>query len=216
MPVYYPPATSSSSSGPIITYGIDSRTLNATYGDHFTGGSLDAKWTRRNLTSGNESYAAWGGTYLINNAYGGTIGQSYYQTTPSGDFEVVVKIVWSDSGNSPIGPFIVDSSGAGYLCAQQNDNTWYTWTLSNWLHTAAANAITLGMLTAAARNGDRPIWMAIRKSGTNYQSRVSINGVTWSAYNTAISNALTPAFIGVGIVSSNSIGFLALDWFDVI
>ncbi len=93
MPVYYPPATSSSSSGPIITYGIDSRTLNATYGDHFTGGSLDAKWTRRNLTSGNESYAAWGGTYLINNAYGGTIGQSYYQAILKSSSKLCGRIV---------------------------------------------------------------------------------------------------------------------------
>jgi hypothetical protein len=38
--------------------------LHATWGDHFTGASLDAKWTRVTYTSGDETYQAGGGSFL--------------------------------------------------------------------------------------------------------------------------------------------------------
>src|SRR5690349_11230206 len=51
--------------------------LNATYGDHFTGSSLDAKWTRVTYASGDETYQAGGGSWLQTAAR--TTGAYYYQ-----------------------------------------------------------------------------------------------------------------------------------------
>jgi hypothetical protein len=199
-----------------ISYGLDTRTLNTSYGDHFIGSSLNARWSRRNIIGADETYAAWGGSYLLATLLGGSVDKDYYQSTPAGNFEVQCKLIWADSGNSPIGPFIVDASGNGYMCAQQSDNAWYTWPLTSWLHTGASNAIAVGMHYTGARIGIKPIWMALNKTGTSYKSRVSIDGENWSAYNTGITDTLTPAYMGVGRIASNSVGFVAIDWFDVI
>jgi hypothetical protein len=193
-------------------FPLDSGSLNGTYGDHFTGSSLDAKWTRVGYVSGDEQYQTGGGSWLqIDTAR--TAANYYYQTAPSGDFTVVMKMtLWSNTGVM-FGPLILDSSGNGICAAAYNSSDGhYALAVSAGSYGGSFTTVA-GPVFAAAASG-RTSWLKLNKTSTNYKASISLDGATWRAWTSTKSFATTPTRIGFGGITGTALSF-AVDWFDV-
>lgn len=189
--------------------------LHGTYGDDFTGASLDAKWTQRGSATHvfQDGDATWlrmvhstGGSELIR------------QNAPAGDFEIVVAFSLYHSSltnNNMVGPFIVDSSGNGVMCTHYwNANNPFLGVLSTWGYSSAPVTLS-GATTEYAWMA--PLWMGLKKSGTNYSFRYSHNGEVWSPYSSTSSQSFTPAYIGFGRHNGGTANDIStIDVFNVI
>jgi hypothetical protein len=195
---------------------LDVRTLNSTYGDHFTGGSLDAKWTRYTIVSGDEAYGITNGSSLRTKLWGGTNDKWYWQTAPAGDFEIQCKLAIFGGTQNLLGPAIIDSSGGGLFTAINSDGNFYIWTIAGYAYTGNdGGAAEEGSSSAPWRGAN--VWYGLRKVGTTYSARFSINGITWSNYLTAgSSHSFTVDRIGFGKTFNTTTNWMEIDWFDVI
>lgn len=160
---------------------LDSTTLHATYGDDFTAGTLDAKWTRRNLTSSDDSIDTSDYGCLITNIPNGSpAGRGYLQMAPAGDFSIILSLViWgtNNSANSMFGPMVIDSSGNGIGFSPYDDEKAYIWNLSSYEYGSTGASM---WWTAKDHFAGQPHWLRIRKSGTTYYASASRDGRRWS------------------------------------
>lgn len=190
--------------------------LHTTYGDDFEATSLDAKWTLRTLVTGDLSFAE-ASTYLRINMGTGTTDKQLFQPAPAGDFEIVCSWVEYSSNGTMHGPLIVSSTGAGVAgTLYDNSNFAYLGVLS--AYTYSSGPVSLPLLTVHFRENIK-IWMGLKKVGTNYSIRFSLNGDIWSPYSSTSSQAFTVDRIGFGRIYSTgavSTNFVALDKFNVI
>jgi hypothetical protein len=204
------------------TLPLDTRTLHATYGDHFTGSSFDAKWTLRNITAASDvAFRHKDGSHIrVANVFASTQ-RAIYQTTPSGDFEVQMKVtIMGGSNQHMVGPFIVDSSGNGVLCAYSGGSDQFViWTMSAWAYSSNIGITTYGGLVNSYYMGSYPLWYGLRKVSTTYSARMSSTGIAWSSYLTGSPvQTFTPAYIGVGRISAanHNLHWYDVDWIDVV
>jgi hypothetical protein len=115
-----------------ITPGLETITLDATYGDDFNGVALDAKWTRVNITSGEETFADG----YLDIAFGtGTGARSYYQTPSSmpTNMELILGPIESQelvANQFMFGLYFVDNTGAGVGWSLYYDGNGYLWNLA--------------------------------------------------------------------------------------
>lgn len=195
---------------------LDVRTLHATYGDHFTGAALNATWTRYTIVSGDEAYQLHDGSRMRTKLYGGANDKWYWQTAPAGDFEVQLKVAIFGPSQTLLGPAIIDSAGNGVLTALNNDGNVYIWTLATYGYTGNIGAAAEeGVSTVPWRGAD--VWLALRKVGTTYSARWSINGIAWSGYLTGSpAQTFTVDRIGFGRTFNNTTNWMEVDWFDVV
>jgi hypothetical protein len=186
-------------------------TLNATYGDHFTGSSLDtAKWTRYNISSGAEtSYTD--ATVLEVALADTTAARQYHQPAPSGDFSVVLRQSLN-GGGSMIGPMIIDSSGNGIAASQYGDGAGYMWYVTAYAYGGTGAILST---TVAVYNGQWN-WVEINKSGTDYKWRISGNGFTWSSWSTTYSWAGTVDRVGFGRIYGTTAETWRVDSFNIV
>lgn len=202
-------------------YPIDQTTLHATYGDDFAASSLDAKWTRHNLSSSDESYQVEDGSHMMVYLYGGSADKLYYQTAPAGDFELVVSLTYYSGANTFVGPFVVDSSGNGVTFTAYSDNNAYMWKLASWVYDTNPSLANVGNNQGIGSffgpQGNR-IWLALNKTGTAYKGRISTDGKNWSAYSGTTTQTFTVASIGFGRMYSPSSGaaWMRVDRFDLV
>jgi hypothetical protein len=198
---------------PISTARINK--LDATFGDHFTGSSLDAKWSRHNQTSGEETYQMTPGGSILRVTYSTATGPRYiYQTAPGGDwtFETCIQ-AWQAVGSTQMFALLcVDSSGAGPATfLYDNAAGLYLGLLAS--HTYSSAISTLAYPVSEHRAGQRT-WLKLRKSSTTYFASFSFNGHTYSP-ETSGTSAITPARIGVGrVLGTDASDVLDIDWFD--
>lgn len=164
------------------TYPLDSYALDGTYGDDFDGASLNARWTRRNFTGGNETYQyGLGATCMRITMTGRTSGDGYFQAVPVGDWTFIMSSFihvatmpfWSicaiDSSGNGIGTFAAGSPnviGLGTITTY----TSYGGTFSS----QSTPAVTPLQATTAK------YWQKLRKSGTTYYHAYGLSGEAWS------------------------------------
>lgn len=191
---------------------LDPASLNATYGDHFTGASLAGKWSRIGYVAGDEQYATGGGTWLEVDTPRGAANY-WYQTAPAGNFTIVVKMLMVKGGAVMFGPLILDNSGNGVAAIPYN----------------APDAMLVGSVAAgsygsASQNdggtihntvaSGQPVWLRLNKTGTAYKAAASTNGLMWRKWTPTLTSAITPTRIGFGGILGTA-AQVAVDWFDV-
>lgn len=212
-----------SASGGGSTNALTPASLHATYGDHFTGASLDAKWTRVTYVSGDESYQQGGGSWLKTAAR--TSGAYYYQAAPSGDFTLVMKAAWyAVVGAQMFGLICVDNTGAGVAGGWYNGsddapivahlNAGIAYDSTN----VALQSPKSGPRGSIIGNSGLACWYKLVRSSNTWKVALSLNGQVWGPETATITSSFTPTRIGFGNFQASTTtvpnGF-AIDFFDV-
>lgn len=210
------------------------RPFSSTYGDHFTGASLDPKWTRRNYTAGAEEFQQGSfGSILRLNPAGRAVGDGYFQSVSlSGGqvLSVVGKVTpraWG-TGIFGFGLVVIDASGNGVGIVEYS-STPQSFLLINFnTYTSYQSQYVQPGSTAINQNvrqfntqppWDTPRWMQITGSGSSWQMFVSLDGVDWSPISSVLTKAMTVNRIGwmhvpLSTAAPNAHSRLDLDWFD--
>lgn len=214
---------------------LDRYAINATYGDDYTAAALSGIWTRRNFTSGAESYQQGPeATYMRIAFTGRANGDGYFQPAPAGDWTFACAFIprfYDQLANHLWGIAVIDTNGTGVWLAEGNGTP------------AAIDLLQLttyssygGSYVEAGYNGAAPnvsylspsepssmhkkIWLRLRKSGTNYYGSFSLDGELWGVESSALAWAGTVDRIGwiLGPLSAGTItnGYIDLDWFNKI
>lgn len=211
-------ASSGGGGGGGSAFALDPVTLNATYGDHFTGASLNARWSRAgSYVVGDETYQQGGGSFLLTASR--TSGSYYYQTPPAGNFSIVMACNFHSSGSVMFGPCILDGSGNGVAGVTYNSspNGPGTINVSGAAYGGTFNGNAAGVPQGSLVIQGPRVWYKLTKSGTSYTSYVSLNGYTWSPTGSSLTSAITPTRIGFGTFfgGNNIAAGLGVDFFDV-
>lgn len=167
------------------------------------------------MVSGDETFDSADGGWLRVDLSGAS-GRGYLQTAPAGDFEIQMSgvcFVTEDNADSMIGPWIVDTSGDGIGFAPFNDHA-YVWNLTAYNF----GSYGPGIWVSARRGSDgQKWWWALRKTGTNYDARVSRDGKNWSPWTATQAWAGTVDRIGFGAFYGTRTGrVLSIDRFNVV
>lgn len=178
------------SSGPVL----DRDALHPTYGDDFSGASLNPRWTRRVVTPGEETYQVDGGKGMLVAFSTGAAARAYYQAASFTNGTIILSC-HRYAGGDMTGPFIVDASGNGIAASPYNDNNFYLWSVSGWAY--AGTGPSLGGAGPSFLYAGYPYWISLRKAGTTWFARISLNGMDWSPEITTTSS-FTMASIGWG------------------
>ncbi len=216
---------------------LDRYSIDATYGDHFTGGSLNARWTRRNYASGAEAYAQGiDATYLRIAKVGRSNGDGYFQTAPSGDWTFAMKYIprFFTDGSSGIawGIGVVDSAGSGVAtCIYHNPRSYLlinATTYSSYGGTFVMPGTTgtnqsVSILSGQGVAIDRWVWVYLRKSGTSYYIAYSFDGEIWGPESPALTwsgtvdrIAMMDAPLGAVTSGTGNGSYMDVDWFNKI
>lgn len=211
---------------------LDGYSIDGTYGDHFTASSLSGSWTRRNYASGDETYqVGYNQTYLRIAKTGQSAGDGYLRTAPSGDWTFAMKYILRFFPGVDLyawGLCCIDSSGTGVATVIYNNpngpllislTTYSTYGGSFVIPPSGASDVW----TDAALGGipEKPVWMYLRKSGTNYYMAYSLDGEVWSPETPALSAGFTVDRIGMldgplGVVTTGPGSYVDVDWFNKI
>jgi hypothetical protein len=138
--------------------------MHATYSDDFTGALDTGKWTRRTVTSGDETTDVWNSEEGIGWA-NVSAGWHYMMPCPSGDFYWHAAIaVFSASATSLFGVGIIDSSGTGHGSYIRAGNGFANVSLGSYVYagynTQSADSTVAHQMQIYA--------LSVRKSGTSY------------------------------------------------
>lgn len=190
---------------------------SGTYGDTFDQASLDAKWTRVGFTSGDETYQTGDGGSQMTVA-GRAAGNYYYQSAPSGDFDLVWGGHITSSAALMFGPMIMDTSGfgvaAGFYNSSPNGPIVGTITSAAYDSSSFASGTT-PPTGSTAFDGVTKTWTRLRKVGTTYSVAVSSDGETWNTASSTITRSFTVARIGWGPWFGSGMASCKADVFDV-
>ena len=156
-----------------------SNPLDGTYGDDFDGSSLNARWTRRNIVSGDETYQASDGSHLLVQPTA-TSSLLYTQPIPAGDFDFVVSMtVWFAAGTGEMfGLYALNSAGTGIgTLWYSGDNVPYLAAITTY-----AYASFHFQLAPATHWDMHKIWYRLKfvDSTDTYSAYISMDGINWS------------------------------------
>lgn len=195
---------------------LDRASLNATYGDHFTGASLDAKWSRHVQTSGEESYQVGpGATHLRVAHLTSAVVRYIYQAAPNGTNETWEVCLETAQGTQQMYVLLmVDSSGNGVgVMLYDNPASCYLINISGHAYLSSLASMG-GPIVSEYRAGART-YLRLRKASGVYYASFSMNGYLYSPEISGTPTAFTPARVGVGrVFGSNSVDTMDIDWFD--
>lgn len=163
--------------------------LNNTYGDEFNAATLDAAWTKRNIAQAEvfvpkTTYFS-AGLQLVFDAQGDAI----YRPAPAGDFEIVCTCTGDEFGGMT-GLAIIDTLGTGVGFSPYNDGNTYSWSMLTYNYTASGFSINNGPVAGQVYH------IALKKVGTGYTGRYSVDGVNWSATSSTLTSLITVDRIG--------------------
>lgn len=223
-------AASSGSGG----YPLDNEySLDATYGDNFNGSNLKSIWTRRNYTSGAETYQTGANQSMLRIAKTGrTNGDGYFQTAPSGDWTFAMRFIprfWGAATGLAWGIGVVDTAGTGVAtCFYSNPNalllasvTTYSTYGSTYVQPGGSGTNPNVSIFGAYQWKETPTWIYLRKSGTSYYCAYSLDGEVWSPESSGITWTGTVDRIAMMDGPLGSAGYLTasvieVDWFNKI
>lgn len=218
----------------IHPYPLDGYAIDATYGDDFTAASLNTTlWTRRNFTSGAETYQVGAAaTYLRLDTTSRVVGDGYFQTAPSGDWTFAMAYInhYYNASTCGWGITVVDTSGNGVGIISNYSAPRAALLIKITTYTTYASVYVEQGLTGTNPNvhqwntntepNDRKIWQRLRKSGTNYYFSASLDGEVWGPESDAL--AWTGTVDRIGMMFSPLAGagaaglFIDVDWFNKI
>lgn len=184
-------------------YPLRPSSFDGPYDDDFTGSSLDAKWSRQGLVSGDHTYQTANGSWMsMSIAAGatGVIARSIHQTWTPADATILCRLSYSQIGSAypMMGPFITDASGNGVGVTIYNNGTSFAiCVLSGWVFASFALYIAMGLPSHNIATAAGGIWFKLRKSGTTYYAAYSPDGHFWSPEVSAV-NATTMTKVGMG------------------
>lgn len=152
---------------------------DATYGDDFDGASLDARWTRKNIVSGQEHYQDGDGSWMrVDMAGTSTAAQQYQQTLPGGDWDFVCSMTFYVQGASATmyGLVAYDNSGNGLgPVAYVGDHNTYLGLIASYTYSSNGGGIVISVMPNAKK-----LWYRLKKVSTTYTAYISLDGMTWS------------------------------------
>jgi hypothetical protein len=188
--------------------------LHATYGDHFTGASLDAKWSRQTYVIGDETYQAGGGSWLQIAPRSG--GAYYYQSAALGtSFSIVARMMTISTTGTSFGISVMNSSGdggAGAMFTSTSDSGLAMRITAGSFNTTFAYCASSGAGTVA--RAGTPVWMKLTNASGVFSFSYSLNGLFWSDAASVTPPGFTIARIGFGGFSGTATK-AAIDFFDV-
>lgn len=212
---------------------LDTYAMDATFGDDFTGASLDAKWTRRTIVSGDEAYQQGiAASYLrVLPAAHGVAGAGYTQPATA-DGTYAMKLIARNWPVCAFGLAFLDAAGSGLVLQMYNgpygylllDLTTYT-SYGGSFTTAgfpAGTSVNQSVLPEDPGGLQVPVWLKVRKSGTSYYPAFSTDGELWSPEGTARvwAGTLNRVAMLIGPLGSangiSSLGYVDIDWFNKI
>lgn len=147
-------------------------------GDELDAAPLGGAWTKRNVAQ-TETLVA--GT-VVGRTAGVSLnfdaqGDGVFRAAPAGDWEIVASL----SGPAAMGassPMIslcaLDAAGTGVGLSFYDAGA-HRWTITTYAYSATAATV------ATTLPGSAEYWLALKKVGTTYSGRVSINGTAWTA-----------------------------------
>jgi hypothetical protein len=207
-------------------YPLDTYTPDGTVYDDFTGASLDAAWTRRNYTSGAETYQVGiDGSWIRISSAGRAAGDGYLRSS-NGDGTYACKLYWRNYGSAVPGPglALVDSAGSGVILAPYSSPigmlllalTTYSSYGGSFVQAGQPNQHASNALPAVATMTDRIVWLYIRKSGTSCFGAYSFDGVMWSPESEAFTWSGTMNRVGIlnGPLGTADVGGVD-EWVDI-
>jgi hypothetical protein len=215
-------------------YPLDRYAIDATYGDDFTGASLSGPWTRRNFTSGAETYQLGpDGTYMRIAFSGRTTGDGYFRSAPGGDWTFATAFVprFYDAAAPKLwGIAVIDTNGTGVWLSYGNNSpaafdllqlTTYTTYGGNYVEAGYnGSSPNVSYMATDVPTLQRKMWLQLRKSGTNYYGSFSLDGELWGVESSALAWAGTVDRIGLiyGPLSGGTLtnGYVDMDWFNKI
>lgn len=207
-------------SGGTRAFGLDRASLDGTYGDEFTGGSLDVKWSRHNQISGQETYQAGGLASALKVAHGTSNASEYiYQTAPNGTNETwEASVTWSQETTTGqmFALLMVSSSGTGVatLIYDTSPGLYLANVASHAYSSALSQNTNLVVTGHAYRYGGR-VWLRLRKASGVYYASYSFDGQVYSSELSGTPSAFTPARVGIGrILGTNANSIAHWHWFD--
>lgn len=214
-------------SGGSVFPRLDQYTLDGTYGDHFTGASLSGIWTRRNFTSGAETYQlGYDATFMRIAMTGRAVGDGYFQTAPAGDWTFAMSfiprawasLIWAicvvNNVGTGVGACWADTGGG--LGVPANLLALIT-TYSTYPGTFTGGYQSQGW--ARESYNEHKVWLQLRKSGTNYYTSASRDGVEWAPEVGPQSSAITVdrvGFIAHPVSAITTTAYSDMDWFNKI
>lgn len=211
--------TPAAASVPNVLYPLDhSRSFDGTYGDDFTAGSLNAKWTRVTQGSGEETYQVGPRTSHMRVTYSAAAAIRYMYQSISGfgttwTFEACISLWGDNTGGGMVGLHCLNSSGTGVGCFFYFSSAAFY--LGN-IVAGAYSSINASVLLAGVHmlaQGQR-IWLRLRRAGTtSFWASFSLNGETYSPEITGTSS-FTQDRIAVGRIFGTGAQVLDIDWFD--
>ncbi len=224
-------ATGGGGGGGGAGYALDAVAMNGTYGDHFTGGALGGLWTRRNFTSGAESYALGPAATFMRVALAGRAAGDGYLQASTADGTYAMKFI-PRNGPLALGLALIDSAGTGvllqyYLGSPAAFNLENITTYSTYAGTYVeagynGSSPNVPLFSTDPTSNGRPIWLAIRKAGGSCYASYSLDGDLFSPESSALAWAGTLNRVGFllpplgDVDGANGQGFIDLDWFNKI
>jgi hypothetical protein len=160
---------------------IDRTPLNATYGDEFDTASLNAKWTRAGLTAADESYQhgetkSFLRTFITNT----NVAKQYFQNLPAGDFDAVLSMRhFCDSSGVMVGFAVFDAANNGKFVGSYNSPGLLVGTIQGSVYTSGFTPLaadSYGLFSSGV-----PMWLRIKRVGSNFTFSASADGDSWSA-----------------------------------
>lgn len=185
-----------------------------TYGEDWARLGLVSPWTIRTLTASKVTFPQGGYGYPAARVVFDTVAGGLLRPAPAGDFEVIAALRTTSKVRTDYGDMValavLSSAGAGVGCSSYNDGAAYQWVISGFQYSSTGPTMAAWDTGAGYPAAGTWHWVSLRKSGTNYTSSWSANGIDWVARTTATVSAITPASIGIIRLFSN-VGSVTLD-----
>lgn len=203
------------------TFALDNFTLDPTYGDHYAGSSLDAKWTRRSRAAESEEFFE---SWMRLLPYDATSWGDFQAFTDKDEFEIQMALAfWNGAVGEGVGPAILNSAGTGLWLGFRETSRLGLFAVTTYV-TGTEPVANLGYAGATWLGRGNKAWFSITKKKCHgvdlYWFRVSFDGVSWTiplgGYDPT---DFTPAKIGWMLGVQNAGGLnrtLAIDWFNVL
>ena len=190
--------------------------MDGTFGDDFTGASLDAKWTRVNQTSGEESYQQGPRASALRVAYStGSASRYIYQASPANDwtFECSLTILQPTSTGEMFGLLALNSSGTG-VAVMLYDNSPGLY-LANVTTGSYASALATRANPVSMHRAGQRLWLRLRKASGVYHGSYSHDGEVYTRELSGTPGAFTLARVGIGRFLGTTAGdTVDWHWFD--
>lgn len=215
-------------------YPLDRYAIDTTYGTHFDTGALPGIFTRRNFTSGAESYQQGPDATYMRIAFNGrAVGDGYFESAPAGDWTFATAFIprfYDAVAARLFGIAVVDTAGTGVWLSYGNGSpqafdllqlTTYTTYGGSYVEAGYNGASpNISYMSNDVPSMHRKMWLSLRKSGTNYYASFSLDGELWGVESSALSWAGTVDRIGLlyGPLSGSTLtnGYVDMDWFNKI